>query len=323
MSDAFTDVVVATDGSKPAEAAEREALALASALGARLHVCYVVDSYSTGQALTDLRARREEAAEHVESVAEHAREAGVDVETAVLEGFPHRELLGYVGDAGADLVVVGTRGRGGARRLLLGSVAEKVIRTADVPVLAIHGADAEREWGAGSRLLVATDGSEAVEAAERVGVDLAAALGGRLEAVSVVDSAGTLSRVGGGTLSEEVIASVNRALDERAAAAVGDVLDRAAAAGVDADSRLLEGRPSEAIRGYAADIDADLVVVGTHGRTGLRRVVLGSVAEGVVRGADRPVLVVPATAGSLEGDETDGEAGSEPDDETGSRSDEA
>ncbi len=102
---------------------------------------------------------------------------------------------------------------------------------------------------------------------------------------------------------------MRRALDERADDAVAGVLERAAEAGVDAASEVLVGEPGGAIRGYAADTDADLIVVGTHGRGGIRRAVLGSVAERVLRGADRPVLVVPARAGTLaaEGDSEDGD----------------
>jgi len=73
---------------------------------------------------------------------------------------------------------------------------------------------------------------------------------------------------------------------------------------------VLGGEPSRAICGYASDAGADLIVVGTHGRGGIRRVVLGSVAERVIRGADRPVLVVPSAAGDLAENEaeTDAEA---------------
>ncbi|MFC7070985.1 universal stress protein [Halobaculum lipolyticum] len=311
----FADIVVGTDGSEPGGAAVETAYALAAALGARVHPCTVVDPYPTGQRLTDLRRHRAAAADLVDRLRDRADRAGVDADPTVREGRPHAELTAYAAETDADLIVVGTHGRGGARRALLGSVAEKLIRTADVPVLVTHeGDDAGRTWGPESRLLVATDGSDAARPAERVGVGLAASLDARLAAVSVVDEAAALSTVGGGMLGGDTIAAVKRALDERADRALTRVSALADDAGVDADSTVLVGEPGAAIRDYAADTDTDLIVVGTHGRGGIRRVVIGSIAERVIRGADRPVLVVPARAGSLAEERDDDEDGDNDDD---------
>ncbi|QZX98635.1 universal stress protein [Halobaculum rubrum] len=296
----FTDIVVATDGSDPAAAAVDAAIGLAAGTGATLHACTVVNPFPTGQSLADIRKRREEADERVESIAARADATGVDAVATVREGVPADELLAYVDEVGAGMVVIGTHGRGGARRVLLGSVAETVVRTADVPVLVVHGDGVEGEWGSESRVLLATDGSDAVAPAERIGVDLAATLGARLTAVSAVDQARALTSAGGGVLTNETVESVKRALTTRATDAVDRALDRAEAVGVDADGEVIEGEPSRAVCRYARDSNADLLVVGTHGRTGVRRVVLGSVAERILRAADRPVLVVPATAGSLD-----------------------
>ncbi|MFC7096587.1 universal stress protein [Halobaculum marinum] len=297
---AITDIVVATDGSDLGDRAVDTAFALSTALGARVHPCTVVDPFSTRQRVSDLRSHRTEANDLVDRLATRAKREGLDADPVVREGRPHEELLALVAETDADLIVVGTHGRGGARRALLGSVTEKLIRTADCPVLVTHGADPEPpSWGSDSRLLVATDGSDAAAPAERVGVDLAAALGAHLTAVSAVDEAAALSAVAGGALSQDTIAAVRRSLGERADDAIKGVLTRATDAGVDADSEVLMGEPSAAVRDYSSDIGADLIVVGTHGRGGIRRVVLGSVAERVIRGADRPVLVVPAAAESL------------------------
>ncbi|MXR42043.1 universal stress protein [Halobaculum sp. WSA2] len=298
----FADVVVATDGSDPAAAAVETAVSVSAALGARLHACTVVNPFAIGQRLPDLQAAREAADERVAAVAERARDAGVDVDPVVREGSPHRELSAYVDDVGADLLVLGTHGRGGTRRALLGSVTEKAVRTATVPVLVVHEHDRPDGNGPGwtdAEIVLATDGSDAAAGAEQTGVALAGRIDAHLTAVSVVDEGGTVANIGGGMLTEETIAAVRRALDERAGEAVDRVLDRARDAGVDADGDVIGGEPSRAICGFASDDDADLIVVGTHGRGGIRRIVLGSVAERVIRGADRPVLVVPAASGSF------------------------
>lgn len=287
------DIVVGTDGSGPATEAVETAVAIASTLGARVHPCAVVDPFVTGQRVTDPGRNREAASERVEADADRAREAGVEAVPAVRDGRPYAELLAHADEVGADLVVLGTHGRGGTKRVLLGSVAESLVRTTDVPVLTVHGDDERRAWGPGSTVVVGTDGSDEAESAERVGVALAAALGANLSVVSVVDEAGALASVGAGMVSDGMVESVRDALSDRAETAIRRVVDRATDAGVDADGAIIDGEPSRRLREHAARVDADLVVVGTHGRRGVRRIVLGSVAERLLRSADRPVLIVP------------------------------
>jgi nucleotide-binding universal stress UspA family protein len=159
---------------------------------------------------------------------------------------------------------MGTHGRSGVDRYLLGSLAERTLRTAHVPVLAVREDSAHGPEPAIEAVLLATDGGEGAERAADHAVAVAAATGAHLHALTVGDDGGPA---------------------ERAAA-------RAREAGVDATAAVRSGRPHEAIREYAEDHGADLVVVGTHGRSGVERVLLGSVAERVLRTATRPVLVV-------------------------------
>jgi nucleotide-binding universal stress UspA family protein len=136
-------------------------------------------------------------------------------------------------------------------------------------------------------VLLAVDGSEGSKRAADEAIAQAATHGAALHVVSVVDA--TTADVGstGG--------DVLRALEREQQAAVDEAVERARAADVPTvEASVLSGVPASAIVEYAADRDVDLVVVGTHGRTGIEHVVLGSVAERVVRTADAPVLVVPA-----------------------------
>ncbi|WP_277555358.1 universal stress protein [Halobaculum limi] len=298
-----TDIVVGTDGSDPATEAVDTAIAVAAAVGARVHPCAVVDPFPMGQRVTDVERNRQEAASFVEDAADRAREAGVEAVPEVRRGSPYKELVAHVAETDADLLVLGTHGRGGTRRVLLGSVAEAVIRTAEVPVLTVHGDDEIRDWGPDSDVLVATDGSDAALPAEQVSVDLTAALGGRLTAVSAVDESRALASIGAGTVSDGVAESVRTALTEGATAALDRVRERADERGVPLTTEILDGEAGRRIREHAATVDADLVVVGTHGRRGIRRIMLGSVAERVVRSADRPVLVVPAVMGATDSED--------------------
>ena len=137
-------------------------------------------------------------------------------------------------------------------------------------------------------ILVPTDGSEPAGAAVDHAIDLAANSGATLHVLSVVDSSAYAS----------LDVSSEQALDEleaNAEAATGEIAETAAEAGIEAVTEVSVGTPHEQITDYADAADVDLIVMGTHGRTGLDRFLLGSVTERVVRAAPAPVLTVRAT----------------------------
>ncbi|WP_096389313.1 universal stress protein [Halopenitus persicus] len=138
----YDQILVPTDGSPAATAAIDHAIDLAKRYDARIHALYVVDgsAYSTLEAGSEivLEALESEGAEATERVAEAATEAGVDSVTSVVNGTAYRTITEYVDDNGIDLIVMGTHGRQGIDRYLLGSVTERVVRTAEVPVLTVH-----------------------------------------------------------------------------------------------------------------------------------------------------------------------------------------
>jgi nucleotide-binding universal stress UspA family protein len=141
----YDRILVPTDGSECADAAATEAVDLAATFEAALHVVYVVDvaalpsTIDVGYVSEALEDAGEEA---IERVRDRAAAAGVeDVETEVVYGTPHRSILQYADEADVDLIVMGTHGRSGLERYLLGSVTEKVVRTADAPVLTVRPED--------------------------------------------------------------------------------------------------------------------------------------------------------------------------------------
>ncbi|UPV72835.1 universal stress protein [Halorussus limi] len=138
----YENVLAATDGSEAANAAADRAASLAAALDATLHAVSVVDDASLGfdvrsaAATDELRATAEDA---IADVAATADEAGVErVREELLRGRVHRAILDYADDEDVDLIVAGTRGRGGTDRILLGSVTERLVRTSPVPVLTVR-----------------------------------------------------------------------------------------------------------------------------------------------------------------------------------------
>ncbi|QLH81521.1 universal stress protein [Halosimplex pelagicum] len=137
----YEDILVPTDGSAGASAALEEAIELADQFDATIHSLYVVDLASLGTeagAVDMVESFEQMGEEATEAAATRARDAGVAAEGSVATGSPHREILDYVDDHGVDLVVMGTHGRTGLERYLLGSVTEKIVRTADVPVLTVR-----------------------------------------------------------------------------------------------------------------------------------------------------------------------------------------
>jgi nucleotide-binding universal stress UspA family protein len=143
----YERILVPTDGSECAEAAVDHAVDLASKYDAEVHVLYVVDVRVSGQGewALDAEAVHEAGQDHgdavVERVAEGIRSAGVEATTAVRTGIPGNEIRDYAAEADCDLVVMGTHGRTGIDRYLIGSVAERIVRTADVPVMTVRAED--------------------------------------------------------------------------------------------------------------------------------------------------------------------------------------
>jgi nucleotide-binding universal stress UspA family protein len=140
----YERVLVATDGSDHALAAARRAFDLAERYGATVHALYVLDTgtswltVSKSEVRESLRDVGEDAGRQALAAIETlAVEFDVDVVTALREGTPDGEIVAYVDDAAIDLVVMGTHGREGIRRRLVGSVAERVVREAPVPVLTV------------------------------------------------------------------------------------------------------------------------------------------------------------------------------------------
>lgn len=139
----YDHVLVPTDGSDAAEAAFDHAFDLAARYDATIHALYVVDTavYGTLDARSDLvvDALCEQGESAVGAVRERGEKAGVPVVEEVARGSPARTILDYVADEGIDLVVMGTHGRRGLDRLVLGSVTERVLRSSPAPVMVVRG----------------------------------------------------------------------------------------------------------------------------------------------------------------------------------------
>lgn len=261
---------------------------LAKALGATLHVAHVfelpdavmvgypgyvpyIDAELHARCARDLRARLE---------AVVARFGLPDVRCHAIEGSAGRALLELADEVEADLIVVGATRRGRVWRNLLGTTADRVIRGARVPVLVLHQplGDAVR------RVLLTTDLSEESAALHDRGIAAAEALfGGGLELRTLLVV--WFDMMLPPPLRED-------SLKEAAAAELARFLSRPGLkAGI--EPRVRFGEVAREIVAEAGEWSADLVVLGTHGRSGFSRLALGSTAAATLRGAGCNVLVVP------------------------------
>ncbi|WP_253737925.1 universal stress protein [Halohasta salina] len=141
----YDEILFPTDGEPASQAALDHAVELAERYDAQLHVLYVVDtaayaSFDAG-AETIVGALKEQGEAAVESTVETAEDAGVRTVSTIVSGSPHEEIVEHAASEGADLIVMGTHGRTGLDRYLLGSVTERVVRTAETPVLTVHPSD--------------------------------------------------------------------------------------------------------------------------------------------------------------------------------------
>lgn len=134
-------------------------------------------------------------------------------------------------------------------------------------------------------ILVPTDGSEGIQQAIDHGIELASLTDARLHGLFVVDTADATA------IQEAQWLTMEEALEEAGNEALEDIEQRANRQEVDALTAMRHGNPHEEIVAYAEEEDVDLIVMGTHGRSGLDRVLLGSVTENVIRQAETPVLV--------------------------------
>ncbi|WP_254523182.1 universal stress protein [Natrinema caseinilyticum] len=135
----YQDVLIPTDGSDGARRSINHGMTIADCFDATIHALSVVPEGPLGTLQTDDAIPAAQRA--VERVETEASRMGVDVVTAVEQGVPHEEILAFADEHGIDLIVMGTQGRTGLDRVLVGSVTERVVRMADVPVVTVRLTD--------------------------------------------------------------------------------------------------------------------------------------------------------------------------------------
>jgi nucleotide-binding universal stress UspA family protein len=287
----FQTILVPLDGSTRAECALPVAERLARTLGSSLLLTRISESSShvsdlpseivLWQAYHELRDIEDEAAhDYLAHVADGVRSRGVErVSTRAVRGQPAATLLALLSSGRIDLVVMASHGYGGVQRALFGSVADRLIHRAGVPILVVHAVGDEQRYLSLARALVPLDGSGTADAAlEMV----------RLLAGSLLRHI-TLARV----VNPELPASEHAAAQSYLAATHAAVSAAVSEHDCVVDDVLLVGGETEQILEQSRK-NYDLIILSTHGRSGPQRWLLGSVAESVAHGARVPTLLLPA-----------------------------
>jgi nucleotide-binding universal stress UspA family protein len=317
----FTRVLVPLDGSKFAEAALPLAAAVSRSSSAALELVSAFEpippppvSGAEGLAMAvPVQADalgalpvtageieetlRDERTTYLRESARRLREhSGVEAEVALLHGRADRAILERVKSSGADLVVLATHGRGPMERAWLGSVADRLVRQLDVPILMVRPVEGEPPDpvvpSEVRRVVVTLDGSRLAEAVLEPAVKLAGALGVPVVLLRAIGAHGGIESTYLPHAAEAYREQI-RGERQEATGYLDEVAGRLEGLGAEvAERRVEEGSAARSILQAADPAGADVIAMATHGRGGLRRLVLGSVSDKVVRAALGPVLLV-------------------------------
>lgn len=294
----ITHILCPIDRSVVSRRAFDYAVSLARWAGARLTVLEVIDvnpPMTTG-AIPEMLLVPEELRQGVrQELAEliaPAVAAGIRADVSVEEGRVSERVLHVAGDLPADLIVMGTHGRSGVQRLVLGSVAEKIIRQADCPVLAVPPGDAHVPSSDTPfrTILCPTDFSDVSAAAVALAGRLAAHARARLILLHVVDWPF------GHTSGPDPVTALRESLLAQAARELTPLLPPALPGVPPAEVLAEVGHPARQVVAVALERSVDLVVMGASGRGALDLAVLGSTTHRVLREACCPVLTVRRAA---------------------------
>lgn len=276
-------ILVAIDGSESSNNALRQAIRFARKENCGVTVVTVLPSYEGELEIGLMSNIKDSFKAPGEKVLADAKEIaakeGVTIDVVLEEGNIHEAIIDVAESKDCDLIVMGRRGLKGVERAFMGSATARVIGYSPIDVLVMPN-DGVLKW---DNILLAVDGSRNSEVAALRTISLAQVYGTELNVLSVVD------------VTDEFYTQAPDAVDkmiESARMVVDEVKTIAKASKIRANSYVKEGEAHEKIIDMADEVKANLICVGSHGRTGLRRLLMGSVTEKVIGNATCPVLVI-------------------------------
>jgi nucleotide-binding universal stress UspA family protein len=235
------------------------------------------------------------AEKYLAGVADQLRKEGIDVETKVVRGRAAAQIAEHTDKENVGLIAMSTHGRSGLARWVMGSEVDKILRACEQPVLLVR----PRDEGAGgkadgrlSKVIVPLDGSKAAETAIPFAEELSKTLGVDVILIQVIGIETTVQFAPMALDSWPVPGDILQRLDVVASGYLTGLAKQLKDRGLAVQWEVLRGAPGPRIVEFAKDTPASLVVMTTHGRSGFRRWVMGSVTDAVVRHTGEPVLVV-------------------------------
>ncbi len=288
------NILFPTDFSVCAEHAYAQATHLAEHFEARLHVLNIVvaEPDDPDNPMSYLKEMDPEVSSEEAGALNPSAPSVVRVQEVALN--EARGILGYADRHDIDLIVMGTHGRRGLGRLLLGSVAEKVVRLATMPVLTVCPVADEGGSRPIRRVLVPVDFSEYTAPLLTKAKVLAALYEAKVDILHVITDVALP-----GVYGLEPVTVATSWVNERVRKAMAEAMTQCPGPEVPFTVHVMVGYPARDIPEFASENDIDLIVIATHGRTGLKRFFMGSVAENVVRLASCPVFTVKSFGKSL------------------------
>lgn len=232
---------------------------------------------------------QEAAAGRLTEVTEEVRQQGVEINSELRLGVASQVILQAASDLNSDLIVVGTRGLAGLKHLLLGSTAERVVQHSPCPVLTVHPGDIDQHRRIRT-ILIPADFSEDAGSIHKAAMTLLGqpSSDAKIVLLHVYHLPYEYTAYGAIPTSLDYFKDVQGAAEERLSGLAAPLRDK----GMKVETLAKEGYPPEVIIDEAERAGADLIAMGTHGRSGLAHLLLGSTAERVVQSARCPVLTV-------------------------------
>lgn len=288
-------ILYATDLSSGSEPAWHEAKQLGRLFNAEILLVHVVpfvvlptEGYFPPQLYDELvKSARREAESGFDRLLGSVAASGLKVRIRLEDGAPAQRILEVANEERADVVIVGTHGRTGLQRAILGSVADRLVRQAPCPVVTVPPTLGDKPGGKIRRICYATDFSPSARAAWPWAIAMASAADAEVDLVHV-----TFSPVPDRHLSAEALGRIGHMLHEQGRAEAQRFLEQSPFPGGRISVRLSHGDPGEQIVHQAQAQSADLIVMGTHGWSGVVRWMLGSVAHHVIQAAPCPILTI-------------------------------
>jgi len=298
----FQKILVPLDGSPLAQAILPYVMVVAKGFHSRVILFHVAETALDHEAPEQktyadetMERIRPMAESYLAGVADELRREGIDVETRVVGGRAAAQIVEHADKEDVGLIALSTHGRSGLARLVMGSGVDKILRACERPILLVR----PRDEGAGgeaaarlSKIIVPLDGSDAAEAALPFAEELAKALALEIILIQVI---GVETTVHFGPMAPDswpVPSDILQRLDVVASGYLKGLATELKNKGLTVQWEILRGSAGPRIVEFARETADSLVAMTTHGRSGFRRWVMGSVTDKVVRHTGEPVLVM-------------------------------